>query len=432
MTKIPKDLDAEEAVLGSLLIDGGAIEKISSLSKDDFFSERNQWIYDACLSVVGINQITVAQELDRKNRLRDCGGAAYLSHLISIVPTSLDIEHYAEIVRRLSASRQLINAGNQITSLGYEADPDVEESFASAGEIIAKLKGGIVPPPDLIKPEDISNKMMEFTSKPDKRLTIDWGWIDLDNITGGLYPGELTIIGARPSVGKSEIMLETALSLAQRYQPSLFVSLEMSLNMLVERLIAIMTGIPIMSIRHYDLTPEQQGMVATAAGELAELPLYLLTGIRSTANIADNARRMKEKHGLEVVFVDYLQILPDCHNNKFGNSKNERVGYATQMLKSLSVEIEIPLVLGCQLNRQLEYRAVKTPQLSDLRDSGEVEQIVDNVLFLHREEMYDPKPENQGILEIKQAKHRQLGDKPPVKLQWLAKAHKYVNFSREV
>ena len=427
----PHDTEAEEAVLGSLLIDGGALQKIGTLSARDFYTERNKWIYEACLSVKRINQITVAEELERNQKFEKCGGGAYLCHLISVVPTSLDIEYYAEIVSRLSASRHLITAGGRITNLGYEAHPDIEGSFISAESILSKLRGGTLPPPSLVTPRDISNKIMEFTEKPDQQTTVDWGWVDLDKTTGGLYPGELTVLGARPSVGKSEIMLEAAVNIARRGKPTLLASLEMSLGMLVERLIASETGVPIMSIRHYDLTPEQEGLVATAAGKLSDLPLYFLVGHRTVANISDNARRMKEKHGLAVIFVDYLQMLPDCNDKKFGDSKNERVGYANKMLKRLSVETDIPVVAGCQLNRALEYRAEKTPRLADLRDSGEIEQDTDNVLFLHREEMYAPSPDNVGVLEIKQAKHRQLGDKPPIRLMWLASKHKYVNSVRQ-
>lgn len=420
---LPHDIDAEEAVTGSLLIDGNAIYKIATfLTQRDFYSEQNQLVYEACSSLYerreAINQITVAQELDRLNKLETCGGAAYLSHLISIVPTSLDIEDYAQIVRRLAVSRETITLASQIAARGYEANPNINEGINNIVDLVNKFRQENVAFEDIVTPKDTGNILIDLIKEYNNpQHSFNWGFQGLDDITCGIYP-ELIIVGARPGVGKTQLMLDIAENLWDK--TILFCTVEMSTRALLERKLARELRMDIKQLRRHGLDEKGMDRVIELSGQISERQIFYLPKGSSSQDVYNEAKKLKESVGLDIVFVDYLQLLSDCWRTD-KETQNIRVGKACKVLKSLVTDLQVPVVVASQLSRHLEYRAEKRPTLSDLRDSGEIEQDSDVVLLLYRDEDRD------DLLEIKMAKNRQLGEAKAIKLQWVADRHCYAN-----
>jgi len=428
----PHDLDAEEAVIGSLLIDGDAIRLVEhTIKPEDFYHEINRWLFQACLSLrsrrEAINQVTASQELQRKEKLEACGGAAYLSHLISVCPTSIDIEHYAQIVRRLSVSRQLINLGGQIATIGYDAEPNPNEAMDKVSTLVAGLRKSVTVFDELVHPKDAANTIMDMIGEyNDPKHTISWGFRDLDELTSGIYP-ELIVFGARPGTGKTQIMLDVLENLAWRDKKILFCSAEMLIKSLMERKIARELKLDIRLLRRSGIPPELMDKLATLAGEVSERQVYYMSQGISSHDIYNEATKMKDTIGLDIVFVDYLQILKDCWQTG-KESKVVLVGRATKVLKSLSNDLQIPVICASQLSRDIEHRPQdsRKPVLADLRESGDIEQDSDVVFLLWRD-LNNENENVRSILEVKMAKNRQLGDAPFIRLNWKADEHRYVD-----
>ncbi len=420
---LPHDLDAEEGVTGSLLIDGQAFYKVAFLTAWDFYGEQNSLIYGVC-SILherreGINQITVAQELDRQGKLEDCGGTAYLSHLISVVPTSLDLEHYAKIVKRLAVSRGEITLAGQIAEVGYGAEPDSNEGIDRIVAMANKFRQDNVAFEDIVTPKEAGDILLDLIKEyNDPQHSFNWGFKDLDDITSGIYP-ELIVLGARPGVGKTQLMLDIAENLYDK--TVLFCTAEMTTKAILERKLARELRVDIKELRRHGLDEKGVDRVVELAGQISEQQIYYLPKGSTSLDVYNEAKKLKESIGLDIVFVDYLQLLSDCWRTEREN-QNVRVGKACKVLKSLVNDLQIPVVVASQLSRHLEYRAEKRPSLADLRDSGNIEQDADVVLLLYRD-----MEESDDILEIKMAKNRQLGPARAIKLQWIADSHCYGN-----
>jgi replicative DNA helicase len=393
----PNDTDAEEAVIGSLLIDGTAIFQIADfLLPEDFYYEQNQWLYDACISLYkrdeAINQITVAQELSRQERLDACGGAAHLSYLISICPTSLDVEHYARIVYRLSVMRQMISAGDRIAAIGYESGPDVEESLGRAESVLFKLRRGqgardlthirqvldkyfeVQPPPSEERPERLPYVLSAFTG--------------LDEFLGGFQRADLVIIAGRPSMGKTSLALNIARNAAVEYRAcvALF-SVEMARDSLVLRLLSSESGVNSRRVRFGQHTEDEERRVMEATGVLSESPIYIDdTPMLRMAEMRSKALRLNYERGIDMVIVDYLQLMQG--EGIRGENRVQEISYISRSLKALARELNAPVLAVSQLSRAVEWRASHEPQLSDLRESGSIEQDADVVLFIYRDEYY--------------------------------------------
>ncbi len=423
----PHDIDAEEAVIGSLLIDGEAIYKVATLlDQRDFYHEQNQWLYGACLSLYqrneAINQITVAQELDRQGKLETCGGVAYLSHLISIVPTSLDIEHYAQIVYRLSVSRHLINAAGQIATIGYEADPDVDTSLGKAEDILFRLRHGQASR-DFIHIRQVLDKYFEPPPAPSVEGGVEAipyvlsNFAGLDEFLGGFQRSDLIIVAGRTSMGKTSFALSIARNAAveQGACVALF-SLEMARESLMLRLLANESGVNSRRVRlggHLDEGEEKRIMEAT--GRLSETLIYIDDSPQlRVAEMRSKARRLRYERNIDLIIVDYLQLMQgeDRRENRV-----QEIGYISRSLKALARDLNVPVIALSQLSRQVDWRASHLPQLSDLRESGSIEQDADIVMFVHREEAYYPTIEDwqnqypdreypKEIADIIIAKHR--------------------------
>ncbi len=444
----PHDIDAEEAVIGSLLIDGAAIYKIATfLQQSAFYSERNQWIYGACFSLhqrpdEAINQITVAQELARQAKLEACGGAAYLSHLISICPTSLDIEHYAQIVYRLSTMRHLINASSQIAAVGYEADPDVEASLSRAEDILFKLRHG-QGPQGFVHIRQVLDKYFEATpsrateaegyQEPSYALS---GFTKLDEFLGGFQRSDLIIIAGRPSLGKTSLVLNIARNIAveQGDCVALF-SLEMAREPVVLRLLSSESRVNSRRVRlGLHLTEEEEKRIMDATGILSEAPIYIDDTVQlRVAEMRSKARRLHYERGINVIIIDYLQLM---QGDGRGENRVQEVSYISRSLKALARELDVPVLAVSQLSRAVEWRASHIPQLSDLRESGTIEQDADIVMFIYRDEIYYNKEEwqnlhpdkdyPQGIANIIIAKHRN-GPTGEINLRFIPGTAKFEN-----
>ncbi|MBA7470617.1 Replicative DNA helicase [subsurface metagenome] len=392
----PHDTDAEEAVIGSLLIDGSSIHKVATiLQPADFHSERNSLIYGACLSLYerddAIDQITVAQELDRQGKLETCGGAANLSHLIAICPTSLDIEHYGQIVYRLSIMRRLIDAGGQISNIGYRADPDVDHSLNDAEDVLFRLRHG-QSRRDLTHIRQVLDRYFETTTEAEgeARGPIPYvlsGFAGLDEFLGGFQRSDLLIIGGRPSMGKTSLALSLARNAAveQGACVALF-SLEMAREPLVLRLLASEAEVDSRQVRLGHHTEQQEQRIMDAIGRLSEAPIYIDdTPQLRVVEMRSKTRRLFYERGVDLIIVDYLQLM---QGDRRSDNRVQEVSDISRALKGLAREMNAPVLAVSQLSRAPEGRASHEPQLSDLRESGSIEQDADVVIFVYRDEYY--------------------------------------------
>ena len=447
----PHDTDAEEAVIGSLLIDGTAIYKIAALLEPtDFYTERNSLIYGACLALYQrpenetINQITVAQELDRQGKLTECGGAAYLSHLIAICPTSLDIEDYAQIVYRLSVMRNLIAAAGQIAGIGYQAEPSVDESLNKAEDILFRLRHG-QSQRDLTHIRQVLDTYFEATTPEVEgapRGPLPYvlsGFTGLDEFLGGFQRSDLIIVGGRPSMGKTSLSLSLARNAAveQGACVALF-SLEMAREPLVWRILASESEVDSRRIRLGLHNEEQEKRIMDAIGKLSEAQIYIDdTPQLRVVEMRSKARRLHFEHGIDLIIVDYLQLM---QGDRRTDNRVQEVSEISRALKGLARELNVPLLAVSQLSRAPEGRASHEPQLSDLRESGSIEQDADVVIFVYRDEYYYPSKEDwerehpgesyPPPAHIIVAKHRN-GPTGELKLLFKARMAKFENITNE-
>jgi replicative DNA helicase len=441
----PHDIEAEEAVIASLLVSEEAVLKVTPILKPtDFFREKHGWVYQVCLELwargVEINQITVANELARKELLDDVGGQTYLADIIRQLPTPIGVEYYADIVKRDSTYRGLIHAANAILQLGYEAPPEVDSVFAKAEELLHRLRGGenfrdFVHISQILQayleedPEDVERRELQ---------ALRTGYSDLDVLLGGLKRSDLVIIGARPSVGKSSFALGIARNAAVAHKASVaFFSLEMSSEQLAIRLLSGESGVDSTRLRLGQQTELEERRIVRAMGELSEANIWFDDSpILTAAELRAKARRLATERGLDLIVIDYLQLLQGESSTGRENRVQE-ISYISRTLKGLARELDVPIVALAQLSRSIENRNPRTPMLSDLRDSGSIEQDADIVMFLSREEMYvTPEqwaaqhpdlPESaypKGVAQVIVAKHRN-GPTGTIELRFREKLAKF-------
>ncbi len=410
---IPHNVEAEEAVLGSLLIDPEALFRVLSFLKpDDFYIVRNGWIYEAILSLHERRQpvdfVTICDELEGRGQLEEVGGSAYISSLINAVPTAIHAEAYGRIVERTALRRRLIGAASQIASMAYEEDRDVAEvidqSEAALFSVSQQSVGRDLVPISQILVEyyDRIAYLYEHRGEP---LGIPTGFVDLDRLLGGLQRSDLIIMAARPGVGKTSLMLTIALTAARKYKQRVAIfSLEMSSEQLVQRLVSQETGIDSQRLRMGELQEDEWPKFAAASGRLSDAMLFIddTPGI-SALQLRTKARRLHAEHGLDMIMVDYLQLMSGDFRSE---NRVQEISYISRALKGLARELNVPLVAASQLSRAVEQRHDKRPILSDLRESGSIEQDADAVMFIYRDELYNPETELKNIADIILAKHR--------------------------
>ncbi|MFC2068047.1 replicative DNA helicase, partial [Chloroflexota bacterium] len=401
-------IDAEESVIGSLLIEGVLTNGLG-LDPADFYYEVNSFCYSACKALaergVSINQVTLAQELNEQGKLEAVGGAAYMSHLISVCATPLDCQYYADIVKRLAIYRRMIDATNKIALLGYGQGADVAEALNRADEILLSLRqNGIASP--IITPKqrvDMMSKRYDSLYTAEAEIALPTGLKDLDGqIGGGLYAGEMIIVAARPSMGKTTLLMNIANSVAVSHTV-LVCSAEMSVEGITDRDIASVLGMTTNEVRrgNYDSDTYSRIMGEGLQSVIdCNLHFYRESPL-ATSKIFQAGLNMQLRHGLDLIAVDYLGLLDD----DYGNSQYERVGYVSRKLEQIAMKLNVPVLVAHQLNRALELRPDRRPQLHDLRDSGRVEEDADLVLFLYRESYY--RDDADDVSEILIAKQRQ-------------------------
>jgi replicative DNA helicase len=429
----PHDISAEEQIIGSLLINGDLYDEIKFLEPSDFYHEPLKIMFNACKTLrmrnEFINETTVRSELERIDKLEVCGGKATLPRYISQIGSPLDIASYARIVRSHSVSRQIISLGEKCAQVGYSSNPDIKFSIQSVYDMISEFKKNNMPIEGLVTPKESSNMMLELVGeyrKEPKRLS--WGFRDLDSITSGIYPAELIIIGARPSVGKTQLMLDIMEYIANTGKNIMFCSAEMSLQHILERRIARELGMSILDLRKGNLKEEQENKIYSLIGENSERNIFYMRKGTSSEDIFTEASKLKDEIGLDIIFVDYLQFLSDCWQSN-GENQNVRVGKASKTLKTIANELNIPVVVASQLNRALEHRGEsdRRPTLADLRDSGNIEQDADVVFLLDRIQETVGEHIDNTRLSVKMAKNRQIGSMPAIELKYSLKARRYEN-----
>jgi len=439
----PHDIDAEEAVIGSLLIDGDAVFRIATfLSPEDFYREKNQWAYEACFSLYErndvIDQVTVAHELERQERLEAAGGPAYLSHLVSIVPTSVHIEHYAQIVHRMSLMRRLISAAKQIEAIGYEAGPDIDAALNRAEDTIFRLRR-VQRPRDFVPIRQVLDRYFEESElRSFEGEVVYTGFPALDEILGGLRRSDMIVLAARPSAGKTSLALGIARNAAvlQKARIAIF-SVEMARDQLVQRLLASESGVDTKRLRLGQQTEAEERRIMEATGVLSEAPIFIDDSpVLRVVEMKSKARRLHFEQDINLIIVDYLQLVR-------GDAREGRVQEVTEIsrsLKELARELYVPVLAVSQLSRAPLGRASHRPQLSDLRESGAIEQDADVVVFIYRDELHisedewkkqhPNEPYPRGVAEIIVAKHRN-GPMGEGKLRFLPRTVKFADYQVE-
>ncbi len=443
----PHDIAAEEAVIGSLLIDSEAVFRVASLLRpDDFFRERNRWAYEASLALFerseGITPVSVAHELARGDRLEELGGAAYLSQLIASTPTSVHVEHYAGLVRRLAVFRRLIQAGGQIAALGFEGGPDVGAAVNKAEDVLYRLRDQDRPR-DFAPLREVLSRYWEEASlkeEPGGHLrAIPTGFVDLDRQLGGLQRSDMIVVAARPGLGKTSLALNIARNAAVEHKAhvALF-SAEMSALELAYRFLSSESGVDIQQLRLSRLNDRKREAVNDALDRLAQAPIWIDdTPVLRDGEMRAKARRLHNEVRIDLLIVDYLQLLRTARSI---DNRVQEMSDISRSVKALARELNVPLIACSQLNRAVETRPDHKPILSDLRESGSIEQDADVVMFIHRPDKYIDQPTweklhpteqyPRNIAQLIIAKHRN-GPTGEVDLVFFERSTKFGNMAVE-
>ena len=408
----PHNMEAEQAVLGSLLIDRDAIIRVASfLHGHDFYQPSNGDVYGAIMDLYNRREptdvVTLTDELSRRSKLDHIGGIPYLTSLLSVVPTAVHIEYYARIVERTSTLRRLIDAGSKVVSVGYRSDVDTDEALDEAERAIFEVSQSRSTGDFQTIATVIDRFFDTITELQEKRGTIvgvPTGYVDLDRLTGGLQRSDLIILAARPSVGKTALALGMAYGAAIQHKRTVgLFSLEMSADQLVQRLLATETGIDSHRLRLGQIDDAEWDRISRAFGKLSEANVFIDdSAALSVMDVRTKARRLQAEHGVDLIVIDYLQLM----SSKRTDNRVQEISEISRGLKQLARELNVPVVALSQLSRAVETRSDHRPMLSDLRESGSIEQDADVVMLIYREEIYDPNTEKKGIAEVHIAKHR--------------------------
>lgn len=433
----PHNVEAEQAVLGAMLIKKEAIaEAIEILRPDDFYRDAHRIVFEAMLELFQKNEpvdiVTVTEQLKKNDLLEKAGGIAFITALDNAVPTAANVAYHAKIVEEKAQLRNLINAATEIAGTAYEDTEDMAEIMDRAEKRILDVAsrentGAFVPIKDIVMG---TFQQIENRAKNSGALTgLPSGFIDLDRLTAGFQPSDLILVAARPSMGKTAFTLNIATYVAvHERKPVAFFSLEMSKEQLVQRMLCAEGGIDSQRLRKGELDDEWPKLVE-AADRLSGAPIYIddTPGI-TVMELRSKARRLKAEHGLDLVIIDYLQLMQG-RGGKSGDNRQQEISEISRSLKALARELSVPVIALSQLSRSVESRQVKRPMLSDLRESGSLEQDADIVMFLYREDYYTEETDKQNITEVIIAKHRN-GPVDKIDLFFQKEFTKFVNFSR--
>jgi replicative DNA helicase len=409
----PADMAAEAAVLGAMLLSKDAIaDVVESLKVEDFYRPAHATVYAAILDLYARGEpadaVMVAGELTKSGEIARIGGASYLHTLVSMVPTAANASYYAEIVTERAVLRRMVTAGTRIVQMGYAAEGDVYDLVDRAQAEVYDLTSGrtsedYAPLRDIF--DGTLNEIEAIASHGGQMVGVPTGFADLDALTNGLHPGQLVIIAARPAIGKSTLGLDLARSASIKHGlTSVIFSLEMARNEIVMRLMSAEAQVPLNHMRSGTMSDADWQKLARKSGAIVEAPMFIDDSPNmSMMEIRAKCRRLKQKHDLRLVIVDYLQLMS---SGKKVESRQQEVAEFSRALKLLAKELEVPVIAIAQLNRGPEQRQDKKPMMSDLRESGSLEQDADVVILLNREDAYEKESPRAGEADFIVAKHR--------------------------
>ncbi|UCH12527.1 MAG: replicative DNA helicase [Candidatus Omnitrophota bacterium] len=409
----PQSNEAEIAVLGSMLLEENAISQVIELLEENYFyNENHSQIFNAIISIYTKNKpvdlITVIEELKRNNTLEKVGGASYITGLTQAVPTAANVTHYAKIVRERYVIRSLITTCTQIASESYQGETGADELLDKAerqifGIMTEKTDVSSVPVSEVIK--DSIEEIDSMYQRKESIIGIPTGFHQFDIMTAGLQPSDLIIIAGRPSMGKSALATCIAQHVGvEEGMPTVMFSLEMAKRQLAQRMLCSHAKVDFQKVRTGFLSQSDWPKLTNAASKLSEAPIYIDdTPAISILELRAKSRRLKNQHDIRLIIVDYLQLMRGPSRSE---NRQQEISEISRSLKALARELNVPVIGISQLSRAVESRSDRRPQLSDLRESGAIEQDADVVLLLLREEYYNPTPENRGLAELIVAKQR--------------------------
>ncbi len=409
----PHDVLAEQSTLGGMLLSKDAVaDVIEVLRGRDFYLPKHEIIFDAILNLYSHGEptdvITVSEELTKTALLSRAGGVDYLHTIVSVVPTAASAGHYASIVADKAVLRRLVDAGTRIANMGYASEGEVTDLVNSAQTEIYQVAGGVEAEDYVQLTAAVTVAVDEIEaarSQDGQMLGVPTGFVELDSLTNGLHKGQLVLIAARPALGKSTLALDLARSAAIKNKlPTIVFSLEMGRGEIAMRLLSAETSIPLQKMRKGQIEAKDWTTIASTRGRIESAPLYIDDSPNMTlVEIRAKCRRLKQRIGLQLIVIDYLQLMT---SGKRVESRQQEVSEFSRALKLLAKELQVPVVALSQLNRGPEQRADRKPQLSDLRESGSLEQDADLVILLHRESAYERDNPRAGEADLIVAKHR--------------------------
>jgi len=432
----PQNIEAEQSVLGSMLLDKEVIPVVTEILKsEDFYRADHKEIFEAIMDLFDagepIDLITVSEQLKLRGTIDNIGGLEYLTNIASAVPTTANAKHYAKIVEEKSTLRKLIKASSEIVNMGYEASEElsyiVDKAEKSIFDVLQKRgTQGFSPIKDVLV--DTFNKLEELYNNKGHITGIPTRFVDLDHKTSGLHNSDLILIAARPAMGKTAFALNIAQNAAiYSGVPVAIFSLEMSKEQLVSRILCSEAMVDSQKVKTGKLEDEDWKKIARALGPLSEAPIYIddTPGI-SISEIRAKCRRLKLEKNLGLVVIDYLQLMQGRGRSE---SRQQEISEISRSLKILAKELNVPVITLSQLSRAAEQRADHRPILSDLRESGAIEQDADIVMFLYRDDYYNPDTDKKNIAEVILAKHRS-GSTGTIELTWLGAYTKFANMEK--
>lgn len=410
---LPHDDVAEQSVLGGMMLSKDAIaDVVEVLRGSDFYKPAHENIYEAIITLYGHGEpadaVTVADELNKRGELNRIGGAPYLHSLISSVPTAANAGFYAEIVAERAVLRRLVEAGTKIAQLGYSQDGEVEGLVNQAQAEVYSVADGRESEDYVQLKEAMDSTVNEIEANGSRAggvHGVPTGFIEFDELTAGLQPGQMVVIAARPAMGKSTFALDIARSAAiKNNMATVFFSLEMSRNEIAMKILSAEASLNLGDLRRGQLDDDQWAKLATAVGKMDNAPLFIDDSPNMTLmEIRAKVRRLKQRNNLKLIVLDYLQLMS---SGKKVESRQQEVSEFSRALKLMAKELEVPLIALSQLNRGSEQRTDKKPMVSDLRESGSIEQDADMVILLHRDDVYDKESPRAGEADVIVAKHR--------------------------
>lgn len=414
----PHNNEAEQSVLGSVMLDKDAIIKIADIVKPgDFYKESHNLIYKTILELYEqqepIDVLSLSNKLEEKNKLETIGGSSYLTSLVNSVPSASHVAHYAKVVQKKAMMRRLIQVANEINESAYQESDDVEKILDEAEQRLfgvsqKYIKQDFVPIKSIL--ESAFNRIDELHKNKEDFRGVPTGFPDLDKVLSGLQKSDLIILAARPSIGKTTFALDMARHIGTKAKvPVGIFSLEMSSDQLIDRMIAAEANVDLWRLRtgrlRTDSSSDDFKKIADAMGVLSDAPIYIDdAGSANIMEMRTMARRLQAEHNLGVIIIDYLQLMEGRKTG--GDSRVQEISEISRALKQLAREINIPIIALSQLSRAVEARSPQIPKLSDLRESGSIEQDADVVMFLYREDREKPDTPNKNIVESIVAKHR--------------------------